>query len=66
MKRSLHESFDLRYSLRHVDRNLTLTMDFSNLLKHCYRFTYASFHTVYNYTWLSAIGSVTVSSAGLR
>jgi len=36
-------------------------MDFSNLWKHCYIFTHASFHTVYNYTWLTAISSVTVS-----
>jgi len=45
----------------HVDRSLTLTIDFSNLWKHCYRFTHASLHTVYNYTWLIAINSDTVS-----
>ena len=36
-------------------------MDFSNLWKHCYRFTHASFQTVYNCAWLTAISSVTVS-----
>jgi len=25
---------------------LTLTMDFSNLWKHCHRFAHASYHTV--------------------
>jgi len=48
----------LNYSFGQVDRSLTLTMDFSNLWKHWYRFTHASFHTVYNnYTWLTAISS---------
>jgi len=51
----------LRYSLEHVYRSLTLTMDFSNLWKHCYRFAHPSFHTVWNYTWFTAICSVTVS-----
>jgi len=60
-KKPAQESFDLRYSLGHVDRSLTLTMDFSNLWKHCYRFTHASFHKVYNYTWITAISTVTVS-----
>ena len=39
-------------------------MDFSNLWKHCYTFTHASFRTAYIYTWLTevtAISSVTVS-----
>jgi len=49
------------YSLGHIGCSLTQTMDFSNLWKHCYRFTHAPFHTVYNYPWLTAISSVTVS-----
>jgi len=40
------------YSLGHVGRSLTPAMDFSNLWKHCYGFTHASFHT--GYTWLTA------------
>ena len=36
-------------------------MDFSNSWKHCYRFIHASFHTVYNCTWPTAISSVTIS-----
>jgi len=32
----------LSYSLGHV----SLTMDFSDLWKNCYKFTHASFHTV--------------------
>jgi len=51
----------LSYSLGHVDRSLTQTMDFSNLWKHCYKFTHDPFHTVHNYKWLTAIKSVTVS-----
>ena len=51
----------LSYSIRHVDLSFTLTMDFSNLWKHRYRFSHASFHTLKNYTWLTAISSVTVS-----
>jgi len=30
----------------HIDHILTLTMDFSNLWNHCYRFTHPSIHTV--------------------
>ena len=51
----------LSYSLSHVDHSLTLIMDISNFWKHCYSFTHASFDTVYNYKWLTAIISVTVS-----
>jgi len=42
-------------------RSLTLTKDISNLWKHCYIFTHASFYTVHNHTWLTAISSVPVS-----
>jgi len=31
---------------KHIVHNLPLTMDFSNLWKHCYRFTHTFFHTV--------------------
>jgi len=51
----------LSYPLGNVDHSLTLTMNFSNLWKHCYRFTHAFFHSVYNYTWPTPISSVTVS-----
>jgi len=34
------------YVIGHVGHSLTLTIDFSNLRKHCYRFTHASFHIV--------------------
>jgi len=30
-------------------RSLTITMEFSNLWNHCYRFTHAFLHTVQNY-----------------
>jgi len=36
----------LNYSLGHVYLSFTLTMDFSKLCKHCYRFIHASFHTL--------------------
>ena len=49
------------YLLGHVDNSLTPTMDFSNLWKHCYRFTHASFHRVQNYTWLIGISRFIVS-----
>jgi len=51
----------LSYSPGHIDHSLTLASDFSNLWKPCYRFTHASFHTGYNYTWITALTSVTVS-----
>jgi len=47
----------LSCSLEHINHSRTLTMDFSNLWKHCYRFIHFSFHTLYNYTWLTAISS---------
>jgi len=50
VKRSLHKrSFIKLFTQAHCwlhTRSLTSTMDFSNLLEHCYRFTHASFHTV--------------------
>ena len=36
-------------------------MDITNLWKHCYSFSHVSFDTVYNYRWLTAIASATVS-----
>jgi len=50
VKRNLHKSslIKLFTQFRHIIRNhsLALTKDFSNLWKHCYRFTYAFYHTV--------------------
>ena len=46
VKRSLHKSIlKLFIQSRNIiyTHSLTLTMDFSNLWKHCYRFTYAFF-----------------------
>ena len=68
VKRSMSESvamfpqvYSLGYSLGHVDHSLTLIMDITNFWNHCYSFTHASFGTVYNYTWFTAISSATVS-----
>ena len=53
VKWSLHKNslIKLFTQFRHNVQNhsLTLTMDFSYLWKHCYRFTYATFHTFWNY-----------------
>jgi len=51
----------LSYSLGHIDHSLTLTKDFSNLWKHCYRGAHASFHTVYNYMCLIPLSAVSLS-----
>ena len=58
LKRSLHKNSlnKLFAQFRHTvhTHSLTLTFDFSNLWKKCYRFTHA-FFTQYKTTWLSAI-----------
>jgi len=60
VKRSLQKSnlIKLFTQLRSIvdTHSLTLTMDFSNLWKHCYRFIQA-FSTQNKTTWLSAISS---------
>jgi len=61
VKRSLHKSRLIKLFTRARCSQFHTTMDFSNLWKHCYRFTHASFHTVYNYSWLTAISSVTAT-----
>jgi len=45
VKRSLHKS-RFSYTVGHIDRSFTLTMDFSNMWKHSYIFTQAYFRTV--------------------
>jgi len=58
VKRSLHKSRLITLFTRARYHNLTLTTEFSNLWKHCYRFT----HTVLLFTQFNAILGLPLSA----